>query len=95
MKREWCHKIPFSLKSHGIVSSKQSIKLAYEYPDILPSEIRKQFPKRVMCPDCKQKFKPRIRECDDIGCWHMYIPAHKKKSIVKRKTSRDIKHKLR
>ncbi len=45
-----------------------------------------KLPKKVICPDCKKKFKPRIRECFDPGCWHVYVPAHKK--IIK-KTSRN------
>lgn len=40
-----------------------------------------KIPTKVVCPDCKKKFKPRVRECNDPGCWHVYLPAHKK--IVK------------
>ena len=39
---------------------------------------RETLPSRVICPNCKKKFKPRIRECHDEGCWHVYVPAHKK-----------------
>jgi len=42
-----------------------------------------KFPKKVICPDCKKKFKPRIRECHDPNCWHVYLPAHKKLVKVK------------
>lgn len=43
-------------------------------------KVRKDFgiPKKVKCPDCGKKFRPRIRECHDYGCWHLFIPAHKK-----------------
>ena len=38
---------------------------------------QKSLPNRVTCPICKRRFKPRIRECYDQNCWHVYIPAHK------------------
>ncbi len=37
-----------------------------------------KLPNKVICPACKKKFKPRIRECHDPDCWHVYVPAHKK-----------------
>ena len=42
-----------------------------------------KLPNKVVCPDCKNKFKPRVRECHDLGCWHVYLPAHKKLVKVK------------
>lgn len=42
-----------------------------------------KLPNKVVCPDCKKKFKPRIRECHDPNCWHVYLPAHKKLVKVK------------
>lgn len=42
-----------------------------------------KLPKKVVCPDCKKKFKPRVRECHDPNCWHVYLPAHKKLVKVK------------
>lgn len=35
-------------------------------------------PKRVRCPDCKKRFLVFIRECDDPGCLHLYMPKHKR-----------------
>jgi hypothetical protein len=45
---------------------------------IISFKPKKRLPSRVICPHCKKKFKPRIRECHDEGCWHVYVPAHKK-----------------
>jgi len=42
-----------------------------------------RIPSKVTCPDCKKRFKPRVRECHDPGCWHVYLPAHKKVVKVK------------
>jgi hypothetical protein len=41
-------------------------------------ERRKRLPARVKCPLCKKRFTPRVRECEDPGCWHVYVPPHKK-----------------
>lgn len=38
----------------------------------------KKLPAKIKCPLCKKKFKPRIRECGDANCWHVWIPPHKK-----------------
>ncbi|MGZ8887690.1 MAG: hypothetical protein ACXW1A_05440 [Nitrososphaeraceae archaeon] len=35
-------------------------------------------PSKIKCPLCKKRFKPRIRTCGDNGCWHVYVPPHKK-----------------
>ena len=52
--------------------------------------ITKDYPKRVTCPDCKKRYKTFIRECDDAGCWHLYMPKHKfKKKIKKQKTKHE------
>lgn len=37
-----------------------------------------QVPSKIKCPLCKKKFKPRVRECHDRGCWHIFVPPHKK-----------------
>ena len=41
------------------------------------SKVQK-LPSKVRCPNCGKQFKPRIKECEDLDCWHIYIPAHKK-----------------
>lgn len=56
------------------------------------------------CDKCGKRFKLRFFDCetwnyettpmsaysnDHIGCWHSYIPAHKR-IIRKRKTTKDI-----
>jgi len=41
-------------------------------------------PKKVVCPKCKRRLKPRIRECQDTGCWHMSVPPHKPKKWWKK-----------
>lgn len=43
---------------------------------IMPRE-KLVVPPRVKCPSCKKRFKPRVRECHDKDCWHIYLPAHK------------------
>jgi hypothetical protein len=39
----------------------------------------KKPPTKIRCPKCKKRFKPFVRECQDNGCWHLYLPKHKKK----------------
>lgn len=45
----------------------------------------KKAPKRVVCPKCKKRFHPFTRECHDEGCFHLYLPKHKKKQYGPRK----------
>lgn len=43
-------------------------------------------PKRIRCHKCKKRFKTFIKECDDIGCFHLYFPKHKfKKTYLAKK----------
>lgn len=41
-------------------------------------------PSKIKCPDCGKRFNPKIRECEDKGCWHVYLPAHKKEAKIKK-----------
>jgi len=34
--------------------------------------------KKIRCPDCNKQLKVFSRECDDAGCYHFYMPKHKK-----------------
>ena len=49
----------------------------------------KVYPKRLACPQCKRKLQISWTECGDgsayiknrkgiPGCWHAFLPAHKK-----------------
>lgn len=38
---------------------------------------RKQ--RRVRCQKCKKRFMTIWKECQDAGCWHEYLPKHKKR----------------
>lgn len=38
----------------------------------------KKLPRKYKCLKCKRKFKPRIKFCEDEGCAHAYLRAHKK-----------------
>jgi hypothetical protein len=52
-------------------------------------EIKGNHPTRIRCPDCKRRLMSFIRECHDPGCYHAYMPKHKKPIKRKRKVSRD------
>jgi hypothetical protein len=52
-------------------------------------EIKGGHPMRVRCPDCKRRLMTFLRECHDPGCFHAYLPKHKKPVKKKKKTSRD------
>jgi len=41
--------------------------------------LRPKRKKKIKCPICGRKLRPRIRQCHDSGCWHMYVPVHKRK----------------
>jgi hypothetical protein len=64
----WCSKeqIPFNLEHvkglHTMGHRRRDIKV----------------PSKITCPFCKKRFKPRLRSCGDEGCWHLYLPPHKK-----------------
>lgn len=87
MKTEWCLSTPITYwGNHSCFSSSAGDK-------------RRIAPRYVVCPNCKGRFKPRIDTCGDVmgkddrghirKCWHVYIPAHKQKIKIKRKTSRE------
>lgn len=46
-------------------------------------------PKRVRCSQCGKRFITFVRECHDAGCYHAYLPKHKKPVKRKKKISRD------
>ena len=71
----WCKETPFHLECKMGERIRNKIITNYSKPTTLPS--------RVRCPDCNKRFNPRIRECGDHNCWHIYIPAHKKYQKVK------------
>jgi len=35
--------------------------------------------KYIRCPNCKKRIQCYIRECDDPGCLHLWMPKHKKR----------------
>lgn len=62
---EWCSQKEVevtNINNTGIIGKKRS--------DIYVSG-------KVTCPLCKHRFQPRIKECNDQGCWHVYVPPHK------------------
>lgn len=42
------------------------------------SKDRFTIPSLVKCPTCGKRFKPKVRDCGDDGCWHVSGPAHKR-----------------
>lgn len=49
----------------------------------------KPVPKRIVCPKCKKRYLTFVRECDDPGCLHLYLPKHKLKIKKPKKVSRN------
>ncbi len=49
----------------------------------------KAAPKTMRCPDCNKQLKTIVQECHDPGCWHVYMPAHKKFIKEKKDDSRN------
>jgi hypothetical protein len=37
-----------------------------------------KIPTYVRCKDCNKRLKIKTSECGDLGCWHFYLPPHKK-----------------
>ncbi len=73
-KRVWCHEAPVhipGLGASGILSGNTIRTKSKIKPE-------RKIPVRIKCPDCKKRFKPRIRDCGDGNCWHVFLPAHKK-----------------
>lgn len=62
--RVWCIENPKPYRgcNDGLIQERSKLKI----------------PSKIKCPYCKKKFNPRVRECNDMNCWHVYIPAHKK-----------------
>lgn len=68
-----------------------------EKPIKYNTKILNKFPKRVICPKCKQRFKPRFETCGDILsdgklCLHILIPAHKIRKKKPRRQSKDVRN---
>lgn len=80
----WCKEKPTSISGCGVSDSNWAFgkRVGNKVTNTTVGKTTK-FPKKVVCPDCKKKFKPRIRECHDSNCWHIYLPAHKKLVKVK------------
>ncbi len=71
-KLVWCHEEPFPIQKHDTTGQKIG------YRTFKDKFGKTKLPPRLKCPDCKKRFKPRIRSCGDYQCWHVYLPAHKK-----------------
>lgn len=86
-KKEWCERYPVHLEYLGddpLGSSKASIK---GHPSPL-----KKYPKRVTCPKCKKRFKPRVMEAGEYEEFHMFLPAHKKSvAAIKKNEKHSVK----
>jgi transcription initiation factor IIE alpha subunit len=84
----WCVTTPVLLQEYNIHNAckhKNSIVTPnHIYACPKTDKIRKfkqkvKLPNTLKCPNCKKKFKPRIKEDQtDWGSWYMYLPAHKK-----------------
>jgi hypothetical protein len=73
-QRVWCKACPSEIAGFGFIGERIGNKIKASYSSGRP----KMIPSKVKCPDCKKRFKPRVRECHDENCWHVYLPAHKK-----------------
>ena len=66
----WCQTKPITIHTN------------YFYPTRKGSNLygkeKVKLSKFVKCPDCKKRFLAKHRECEDNGCWHTYLPSHKK-----------------
>jgi hypothetical protein len=71
MKTDWCENENVHLEWLGFAPN----------PSTPHKSIRKlkKTPTRVRCHKCKKRFKPFVKECDDEGCIHLYLPKHKLK----------------
>lgn len=69
---------------------KKGKKIQIQGRDIQKNQLYKgvkkklSIPAKIKCPDCGKRFAPRIRECSDSNCWHVYLPAHKKEIKIKK-----------
>lgn len=79
-KRIWCHQEPVQIKGcpvSFIFGKRDRNKVYTPFAQI-------KLPNKVKCPDCGKRFSPRVRQCHDENCWHIYIPAHKKEIKIKK-----------
>jgi hypothetical protein len=75
-RRVWCSEQAKCLSYH--VGGRQG-------GSVVTRSGRVRLPSNVRCPECGKRFTPRVRECDDPDCWHVYLPPHKKVIKVSRK----------
>lgn len=81
----WCSKEaqPINISGYGFVYNYNKYgskfrKCKQNYLKIHNTNKDLKVPPKVKCPLCKKRFKPRIRQCHDSGCWHFFVPPHKK-----------------
>lgn len=46
-------------------------------------------PRRIRCPECNRRLRPKVVESADYGEWYVSIPAHKK-TIKDKKDSYEL-----
>lgn len=77
---EWCQEKDVQLDVLGFIRpSLSDVERRNKF-----KEIKDGHPKRTRCVVCKKRFMSFIRECHDAGCYHVYLPKHKK-PVKKRK----------
>ena len=76
-QKVWCCERPMPIREYGgnmgimhVERKKNNV--------FVKNGSRTKLPSKITCPLCKKRFKPRVRMCHDEGCWHVYLPAHKK-----------------
>ena len=79
--RVWCKEVPTQITGCPGKGWAVGTKIKNSIKD--KSGNIEKIPNRVVCPDCKKRFKPRVRQCFDHNCWHVYLPAHKKEMKIK------------
>ncbi len=82
----WCSYVERPFRINGLSHVYNYNKYGNKFKELRGKSYLKIFgtnknftvPSLVKCPDCGKRFKPRVRQCHDDGCWHFYIPPHKK-----------------
>ena len=69
-KSVWCCETPLCIANHNGEREGSRIKSRWGSDYRIPTTVR--------CPRCGKAFKPRVRECNDQDCWHIYVPPHKR-----------------
>ena len=92
MAADWCEKNNVHLPQYGSMDSRIKSK---KEPSPL-AKVRKELGgARIRCPKCKQRFKVFVRECDDEGCWHAYMPKHKEKARKVKKQTKATRYRAK